>query len=167
VEHVRSSLRAGSSLVGAFEQLARAGGGWSSKAQQVLDDRDPGEVFQAALDRWAHRDPEPAVATLVDALAVAGATGASQAAALDVASDVIEERRTIRSEVRAATGSQRSSALVLVAVPIGFAVVLAVVDGRVRQLYVGDPVGWACLALGTAFDAAGALWLRQLVRSVR
>ena len=166
LRRLRTALATGWSLAGALEALAAAEGPWAVEAAAVVGDRRPGEPLQAALDRWAERDPAAEVRALADAVAVAGATGASLPSAVEVAVAVVDERRAADGEVRAATAPHRASAMVLTAVPVAFAVVVAAIEPRVARFTVATPLGWSCLAAGVVLDAIGGWWLVRLVRSV-
>jgi Flp pilus assembly protein TadB len=39
-------------------------------------------------------------------------------------------------------------------------------DGAAATFLLGRPTGWACLAAGLGLDAAGALWMGRLTRSL-
>lgn len=165
VVRVRMALAAGRSLLGAFTELARAGGPWSAPAAHLVRQVRAGVAMHEALDAWACADEEPAL--VADALAIAGATGGSQVAALDAVAATLRDRRSLQREIRALSAQAWASALVVVAAPLGFAVLVALLDARVRAFYVSTLAGPACLVGGVLLDAVGAWWMATLIRRVR
>jgi tight adherence protein B len=166
LEEIHGLLRAGWSLFGALQRLADQGGPWSADARAIVEEVERGAPVFGAIDRWATRTSDLAILTFADAVALAGATGASQALAIESALAVLDERTASAQELRAATAQHRASAATLVAVPVAFAGLLCLVDPRVASFYASDPLGWVCIAAGMLLDGAGAWWLRRLLGSV-
>ncbi len=166
VARLRSSLAGGASVPAAFEALGRTGGPWADGASDVFAQVRAGAPQGEVLDRWAARQGAEA-ALVVDALAIATATGAAQVAALDAARSTLVERAALAREVRALASQAVASCVVLVATPVAFALVLAVADGRVRRFYLGSWLGIGCLVAGAVLDLAGAWWMSTLVRRTR
>ena len=112
------------------------------------------------------RSGNPTRTLLADALAISAATGGSQLRAVDAVIDAERERAALRREVRALASQAQTSAVVLVVLPVGFAVAVAAVDPRVRAFYLGSALGVGCLVVGCLLDAAGAWLMYRLVRGV-
>ena len=122
--------------------------------------------MQATLDCWATRMGDADALLLADALALAGVTGASQAAALARVAATVRERILLRGEVQAQAAQARASAAMLVVAPVVFAVAMAIADDGVRQVLVSTPVGWACLLIGASLDLFGGWWMRKIIGAV-
>lgn len=159
-----ASLRAGSSLVQALEAAARRPGPVGEDVSRVLAHYGEGVTLQSALDAWSAR--QPATVLLADALALAGATGASQVRALAGVSASLRERQALAREVRALGAQARLSAVVMVVTPMAFAAIVSLVDPRIRHFLVGTFSGWVCLALGALLDLIGAWWMHRLIAGV-
>ena len=125
-----------------------------------------GQSLQAALDQWARHRPSTAAALVADALALAGATGGSQRQALEGVRATVQERQTLRREVRALGSQARASMVVLVTTPIAFSAFVAFVDPRVATFFLRTPPGWACAVGGLGLNAVGAMWMRRITRGV-
>ncbi len=177
VEAVAARVATGSSLA---QALAPAGSGPSpvggadpavvgaeGDLVAVAAEADRGAPLQGALDGWAARRPGTGAGLVADALALAGSTGGSQAGALERVGATLREREALGREVAALGSQARASAAVLVATPIGFAVVVAALDQRVAHVLLATPVGWGCLAGGCLLDAAGAWWMARSLRGAR
>ena len=164
LDEVMASLRAGSSLIQALEAAARRPGPVGQDVARLLTHYSEGVTLQDALDSWAAR--QPAAVLLADALALAGATGASQVRALAGVSAGLRERQALAREVRALGAQARLSAVVMVVTPVAFAAIVGLVDPRIRLFLVGTLSGWVCLALGALLDLIGAWWMHRLVAGV-
>lgn len=137
-------------------------GGWRT----VLDALGRGEPLQGSVDAWASaRGPDAAL--LADAWAVAGETGASASAALARAAATLRERDALGREIDALCTQARLSARVLTVVPVGFAALVAALDGRVARFALATTPGRLCLLTGLLLDRAGAAWMRRSVEQVR
>ncbi len=164
LDEVMASLRGGSSLIQALEAAARRPGPVGEDVSRVLTHYSEGVALQTALDGWAVR--QPAAVLLADALALAGATGASQVRALAGVSASLRERQALAREVRALGAQARLSAVVMVVTPVAFAAIVCLADPRIRHFLLGTFSGWVCLALGALLDVVGAWWMHRLVVGV-
>lgn len=162
----RAALDRGASVVQAFESMAAGSDRWAVGAQRLVARVAAGAGVEAAMDAWVSEDADSSVRLLADALAISARTGGSQRRAVDAVIDAVRERAALQREVRALASQAHTSALVLVVLPIGFGVALAVVDPRVREFYVGSTLGPACVVVGCLLDAAGAWLMLRMVRAV-
>lgn len=167
IDQLVAQLASGSSLLQSLQGGTEQGGPVAAEICVVVGRHQRGEGIQASLDRWAHDRPGTGVGLLADALALAGASGGSQAAALQGVGATLRERQSLAREVRALGSQARTSALVLVATPVAFAAVVAVVDPRIGHFLAGTPLGWACIVAGCLLDGAGAWWMARLLGAVR
>ena len=162
----RTALERGASVVQAFEAASNGLGRWPSGARRLVRRVQAGASLNAALDQWVSEDRDPSVVVLRDALAISSTTGGSHLRAVDAVIDAVRERSALQREVRALASQARASALVLLVMPVGFAVVVGLLDPRVRAFSVGSPFGLACIAAGLALDGAGAWIMARMIRRV-
>lgn len=167
VEALVGPLAGGASLAVAVDRVVDRGGTASGSLAGVHRAIAGGTGVQRALDDWADAAGDDRVALITDSIAVAGTSGGSLAAALLGAGRTIREREALERELRALVSQARTSAAVLVLVPIGFTALVALADHRVAAFLFTDPAGWACLAAGLLADGAGWWWMRHLIGSVR
>jgi Flp pilus assembly protein TadB len=71
----------------------------------------------------------------------------------------------ISAEVRAQAAQAQASALVIGLAPIGFTALACLADHRTASFLFQTPAGLACLAVGGALDAAGAMWMARITRT--
>lgn len=162
----RSAIGRGASVVQAFEAVAVGHGPWADGARRLVRQVGAGAGVQAAVDGWAAEERDPALHLLADALAISGATGGSHVRAVDAVIDAVRDRASLHREVRALASQAQTSAIVLVLLPLAFAVGIAVVDARVRAFFLHAPLGAVLVVAGLALDAIGAWLMLRLVRGV-
>lgn len=158
-------LAAGTSLASALASAAVHPSPLADDLHRVAVRVRHGLGVQAAVDDWAATSGSDGVRLLADAVAIAGVSGGSQQAALLGVQATLRDRDALAREVRALAAQARTSGVVLVLTPIGFAAVVALVDPRVAAFY-GTPAGWGCVTVGLVLDAAGARWMDRLARAV-
>lgn len=167
VDDVAAAMASGASLL---QALAAAASGQAGTVRTelglALGRQARGLKLQEVLDDWAVHRPATGIGLLADALALAGASGGSQVAALRSVGDTLREREALQREVGALAAQAQLSAAVLVVTPAAFAAVVAVADHRIAVFLLASPLGWMCLVAGAGLDGAGAWWMRRLVRSV-
>ncbi len=178
LEAVARSLRGGQSLAVALAEAAEGGVGRPAGAALARSLRrlEAGAGVAVVIDDWVQAGVGPVpspVTTAGHARVVAGAAlalgaelGGAQARSLDAAAASLRDRASLEREVRALGAQARASAAVLVLAPLAFAAFSWATDPRVAQVLVASPLGWACVGLGLALDAAGASWMGRLARSV-
>jgi tight adherence protein B len=120
--------------------------------------------FVDALDDWVRARPTQGVRLTVGALAVAVTSGGSPARGLDGVAATLRARNEVEREVRALATQARTSAAVMAAAPVGFAVVGVLGDSGAAAFLFGSAGGWACLLAGLLLDALGAWWMARIAR---
>lgn len=161
-ERLASSLASGADPTRLVIELLDDGD--DTEVRRAIDD---GEPLQTAIDRWARSADHPDRRLLADAWAVAGSTGAGIAPALLRTTRTLRDRTAVDREIVALTAQARLSARVLTIVPIGFAVLVAIVDHRVRDLLVGTTAGRLGIVVGLLLDWIGARWMHRQVEAAR
>jgi tight adherence protein B len=109
----------------------------------------------------------PEVALGLAVIGVAARHGGRTAANLDRAAAAVRERRAVVGERRAQSAQARLSALVLSVLPLGFGAWSATTDPRILAFLLGTTLGWLCLGVGLALNAAGWWWMRRIVGATR
>jgi len=165
LELLARELRAGNTIHGAVTVVARSepeAASLSSVVERVAHGDRLGDV----LDGWAvglSDDDGPLVQAV---LRLGLSTGVALADALDRAASTIRARAAFDGEIRAMTAQSRMSAVLIAVAPIGFLLVLSMVDPSGLVLLSSTPLGWFCLVTGIGLDAIGFAWMRNLTRGV-
>jgi tight adherence protein B len=161
------SVRAGASLHLAVGEVAT---GTTPPVRGDLDELlgavGRGVGLDDALVQWERRRRSHAVTLVVAACRLGLADGGELAAALDGVAVSLLDTLEIADEARALSSQARSSAAVLVALPVLGAVGFSMVEPAVASMLLTTRAGWLCLVVGVGLDVAGAKVIARLVRSV-
>jgi tight adherence protein B len=168
LERLAGALRSGSSLPLALAEAGRATSDPLGPELAALAlDAGRGEPMAAVLDGWARRHDDPGTRLAATALLLATVVGVTPARAVDGVAATLRERLELGAERRALASQARTSAVVLSAAPLLFALLLGVSDGAAGHFLLHSRAGWACLAGGLGLDAVGACWMARLTRGER
>lgn len=168
LERLAAALRSGSSLSVALGEAGRATPdplGCELEALALGAGR--GQPMAAVLDCWTRRHDDPGTRLAATALILATVVGVASARAVDGVAATLRERLELSAERRALASQARTSAVVLSAAPLLFALLLGVSDGAAGRFLLQSRAGWTCLAGGLALDALGAWWMARLTRGER
>ncbi|MBN1135266.1 MAG: type II secretion system F family protein [Anaerolineae bacterium] len=165
LERLVGSLRAGYGLSQAIEWVAKqmpnpAGGEFG----RVVREMQLGRSLIQALDSMVRRLDSDDLALIVTAIQIHYEVGGSLADILETVAETIRERVRIQREIRVLTAQQRFSAYVLIALPIGLAVFLYIMNPEYEgKLFEPGPT--LCIPIGAGIMmVAGYLIMRRLVQ---
>jgi tight adherence protein B len=165
LEELAVALRSGSSLPVALGDAGRATPDPLGPELEALAlGAGRGQPMAAVLDGWTRRHDDPGTRLAATALILANAVGVASARAVHGVAATLRERLELSAERRALASQARTSALVLSAAPLLFALLLGVSDGAAGRFLLQSRAGWACLAVGIGLDALGAWWMARLTR---
>jgi tight adherence protein B len=168
LERLAGALRSGSSLPVALGDAGRATPDPLGPELAALAlGASRGQPMAAVLDAWARRHDDPGTRLAATALVLATVVGVAPARAVDGVAATLRERLELSAERRALASQARTSALVLSAAPLLFALLLGMSDGAAGRFLLHSRAGWACLAGGLGLDSLGAWWMARLTRGER
>jgi tight adherence protein B len=166
LDEIARSLRSGGSLVQAIADAAHATpGAIGDDLFEVAAAHRAGVPLADALARWRTNRPIPGVRLTASALELGLAAGGAHARAIDGVAATLRDNLAITAEVRAQAAQAQASALVIGLAPIGFTALACLADHRTATFLFQTPAGLACLAIGLALDAAGAIWMGRITRT--
>lgn len=160
---IASTLRSGYGVLQAMDVVAQEADAPSREEfRRIVVEtrlgRDVNESLRNAADRVGGED----FAWVAQAIEINREVGGDLASVLDNVASTIRERDRIRRQVRALSAEGRVSAYVLVALPLGLAGVLAVINpGYISELTHG--VGLVLSAVGFVMLGIGSFWLSRMV----
>jgi len=168
LDDVARDLRAGGTVVGAIERLARLDSTLGVEAEAIRRRLALGLGIEESLASWArsheHSLAERAVRSSAAALHIAVVSGGRGAPSLQGLAVAMRDDARMANEARAQAAQGRLSALLLGMLPLGSLGFSALFDAESTTVLVGTPLGRACLAAGLAFEVAGLVWMRRVVR---
>jgi len=157
-----STVRAGHSLLQAFEQVARESlEPTRSAIDQVVREIGVGASQSEAIERLAARFPSEDLDLIVASINVQHEVGGSLAQSLDDMSETLRERQRIEGDIRALTAQQRYSAYVLALLPIFVAVALFFISRDYIELLFEGTLRFAAIAAGLMI-ALGFMLMRKI-----
>jgi len=166
-----NALRAGSSLLQAFETVARESPyPIAEEFQRVSQEIAVGVPAEEALQNLTGRVPTMDVKILVTALLVQRQIGGALSEVLDNLAGVIRQTVNLRGEVRALTAQQRFSAYGLLLLPVFFALAAELMTRFMGGTSTGNPsylapllkVPWLIL-VGIGMQVLGLFIIRRIV----
>ncbi len=154
------SLRAGSPLEQALIEAADIG---HPSLLRVREQLIAGRPIGDAVDDWAKTAASEPERLLVAALSLGRESGGNLASAIDLVGGGIRDDLQLDARRRTLLTQSRLSAGLLVALPIVFATLASVLQGRVIYQGLG---GLILLMVGGGLDLLGLAWIRRLLRGL-
>jgi tight adherence protein B len=165
LERLVGSLRSGYGLSQAVEWVAKqmpdpAGGEFN----RVVREMQLGRTLAQALDSMVRRLDSDDLALIVTAIQIHYEVGGSLADILETVGETIRERVRIQREIRVLTAQQRYSGYVLIALPIGLAVLLYIMNPEYEgRLFEPGPT--LCIPIGAGIMMViGYLIMRRIIQ---
>lgn len=158
------SVGAGATLTVALRELAGGPVGLlGTEVAGAVALLDRGLGVDRVMELWGRASRIDGVELLVAACRFSRGRGVALVAALDGVAAALVDRIELDDEVRALTSQARTSATVLVALPLIGVTVLAAVDPSFVGVVLGSTSGRACLVIGVVLDGLGAAVSNRLV----
>ncbi|MGO4383765.1 type II secretion system F family protein [Specibacter sp. RAF43] len=162
---ISGGLRAGHSVVAAIDAAAREAPVPSSEEfARIVNEARIGRDLEAALADTAHRMKSEDFAWISQAIQINREVGGDLAEVLDHVGETIRERGEIKAQVKALSAEGKLSALILMALPFGIALMLMVVNPQYLSALTTHVLGWVMLAVGAVMMVIGGLWMRKIVQ---
>jgi tight adherence protein B len=157
-------LRAGHGLAHSIDAVAREADSPSAEEFRRLTiesrlGRDLVEALQALAGRMENED----FRWVAQAIEIQREVGGDLADILDTVASTIHDRVRVRRQVAALSAEGRLSAVVLMVLPFGLALVMTVTNRHFLSPLLHTRTGLSLLALAGALLIAGGAWLRKIV----
>jgi tight adherence protein B len=166
---VARAVRGGAPLAHACGEAGRAsaepGSQLAADLVEIERSVQRGRGLDEALEGWRRHRDDPEVDLFVAACRFGHLHGGDLAAALDGAAVSLLDRVEVADEARALSAQARSSASVLVALPLIGAAGFAALDVEFARTMLTTTPGLLCTVTGLALDAVGAMVLSRMVRA--
>jgi tight adherence protein B len=160
-------LRAGLPITTAVRSVSRESPPPVSTVFSTISDQvDIGSPIEDALDASSRHVGLPDFRFFTVAIVLQHLTGGNLAATLEILADIIRRRRAVRLKARATTAEIRMSAYVLAGIPFLVIGALMLIQPGYLAPLITDPRGHFILLAAVISLGAGALTMRQMMRSV-
>jgi len=142
LDSLARALRAGNTLAGGFEMLAReTPQPLAGEFRKTLDERNLGTNWDQALDHLAHRIPVVDVSLFAAATQMQSRTGGKLHEVLTKLAENMRESAALRQEVRAISAHGKLTGLILTLLPAGIGVMMMIVNPSHMMVLFYDPTG--------------------------
>lgn len=159
-----SALKAGQSFRQGIQTIVEeADDPAAAEFRLVLSEARLGRPLEQSLAEMAERLGSKDFSFVVSAVTIQRQVGGSLAGIFDMVADAVRQRQQFARRIKALTATGRMSAYVLVALPIGLALVLTAMNPTYMSPLYGTTPGRAMIATGVVMMAMGALVLRKIV----
>jgi tight adherence protein B len=165
LEMFARSLRAGHSFTGAIQLVAQEmPHPMGAEFRQVFDEQNLGVPLREALTGMTRRVDSLDAKFFVTAILIQRETGGNLAEIIDKIAHVIRERFRIQGQLKIFTAQARMTGLILTFLPVGVALLIALLNpDYIRPLWV-ERAGKFLIALAICMQVAGGLVIRKIIR---
>ena len=162
---IASSLRSGLSLMSAIESVSSQGNGEIERQfRRAVREISLGLRVENALDALAERSKSQDMQMVIAALETQREVGGNLSDVLEGVAETARERAELAQEIRVLSSEGRISAVFLTILPIGVFAFFALFNPSYVDVFWTEPIGFVLAAIFFVLIAAGAIWMRILVR---
>ena len=162
---ISSGLRAGHSLARAIDAVSReAESPTAEEFARIINENRLGMDLGQAIMRAARRMKSDDLAWTSQAVDIHREVGGNLSEVLDHVGETIRERNQIRRQVATLSSEGRMSANVLMALPVGIALILSVISPGYLSVFVSTPFGWVMIGVSVVLFVVGAVWMRAITK---
>lgn len=162
---ISASLQSGSSLRTAISRAEQAiEGPLRVELHQVLRDIRLGHTTDQAFALWAQRSQMSVVHDLAFCVRLSAQTGGNLAEALMRLGESFRQQIALQAKAAALTAQGRLQALIMLAMPPLLFLATSALDPFVSEFFLQTPLGLGLVAVMSALELVGALWVRRIVR---
>jgi tight adherence protein B len=162
---IAGSLRVGlglrQALVVVGEDLADPA---MTEFMRVVGRTNLGVSILDALDEFAERMPSSELSMTVRAIRVQSSTGGDLADLLDSIADTIKARRSLARKVQALTAEGRVSAYVILSMPIGVGIFLALTQPRLGHALLATTLGHVTIGVVIGLEAVASFVISRMLK---
>jgi tight adherence protein B len=159
-----ASLRAGLSVQRALEAVSQdAEAPTSDEFSRVLNEVRVGRDLVAALEEVGERTASADFSWVAQAVAIHREVGGNLAEVLDRVGTTIRDRTELRRQARTLSAEGRTTAIVLLTLPVLVGGGLQVLSPGYMGRLTGSSTGLVMLAIAGVLMVVGAVWVRRVV----
>ncbi|MCU6481524.1 type II secretion system F family protein [Arthrobacter sp. A2-55] len=162
---ITGGLRAGHGILAAIDAAAKEAPIPSSEEfARIVNEVRIGRDMESSLVDTATRMKSDDFSWISQAIQINREVGGDLAEVLDHVGETIRERGDIKAQVRALSAEGRLSAIILIALPFGMALMLMVVNPTYLGTLFTHILGWIMLGVGAVMMVIGTLWMRKIIQ---
>jgi tight adherence protein B len=135
----------------------------SEEFERLLNEMQLGRPVEEALAAMSTRIDSDDLRFVLMSVGIQREVGGSLAELLQTVSETVRERQQFRRKVRALTAMGRTSAYILVALPVAIAVIVSLLSPGYMEPMWETTVGHVLIAVMIGLTAVGAVFLKRIV----
>jgi tight adherence protein B len=157
-------LRAGHSILRAIDAAAvEADSPTCEEMRRIVTETSLGKDLLQSLQDTSTRMANEDFMWISQAIQINREVGGDLAEVLDQVNGTIRERSEIKGQIKSLAAEGKFSAYILMALPVGIALLLGVINPSYIGLLITEPLGWVLIAVSIILMIVGALWLRKII----
>jgi tight adherence protein B len=165
LQTIAGSLRSGYGLVQAMSTVAsESPRPTSDEFNRVVVETRLGRSIEQSLAGMADRMENEDLGWVVEAIEIQHEVGGNLAEVLDTVTNTIRERNQIRRQVQALSAEGKISAVILLSLPIVIAGFIAIISPEYLAELTNTTPGRIMLVVALLLMAAGAAWIKKIIR---
>ena len=165
IQMLIGGLRVGHSVMRSVEAAAQeADAPTSEELLRIVNETRIGKDTRLAFEDVADRMDSEDFRWISQAIQINREVGGDLAEVLDQVAGTIRERSEIKGQIRSLSAEGKMSAYVLMALPLGVAVILAFINPGYLNVFVEKPLGIAMLVGGLLMFVVGGFWMSRTVK---
>jgi tight adherence protein B len=165
VQMLVGGLRVGHSVLRSVEAAAQeADAPTSEEFLRIVNETRIGKDARQAFEDVADRMDSEDFRWIGQAVQINREVGGDLAEVLDQVAGTIRERSEIKGQIRSLSAEGKMSAYVLMAMPVGVAVILAFINPGYLNVFVNHPIGLVMLVGALLMFAVGGFWMSRVIK---
>ena len=165
IQMLIGGLRVGHSVLRSVEAAAQESDApTSEELLRIVNETRIGKDARLAFDDVAERMDSEDFRWISQAIQINREVGGDLAGVLDQVAGTIRERSEIKGQIRSLSAEGKMSAYVLMAMPIGVAFILSIINPGYLNVFVVKPLGLLMLIGGMVMFAVGGFWMSRVVK---
>ncbi|MEX0801400.1 MAG: type II secretion system F family protein [Dehalococcoidia bacterium] len=161
---VSNSLRAGFGLLQALDLAAeQLQPPMSTELDRLLQDTRMGATIEEGLEKMRERVGSYDLEVVITAILIQRSVGSNLSEVLDKVAHTIRERVRIKGEINTLTAQKRLSGWIVGLMPVGFVILMLLVNFDYMSALFTEPIGRMLLAIAVGLDLAGMLIIKRIV----
>ncbi|MDR6413619.1 type II secretion system F family protein [Pseudarthrobacter sulfonivorans] len=165
IQMLIGGLRAGHSVMRSLEAAGlESEAPTSEELTRIVNETRIGKDARQALEETAERMGSEDFRWIGQAIQINREVGGDLAEVLEQVAGTIRERSEIKGQVRSLSAEGKMSAIVLMAMPVGVALMLSVINPGYMSVFVDEPVGNIMVAVSLVMFVIGGFWMSRIVK---
>ncbi|WLQ06857.1 type II secretion system F family protein [Arthrobacter oryzae] len=165
IQMLIGGLRVGHSVMRSIEAAAQeADAPTSEELSRVVTETRVGKDARQALDEVAERMDSEDFRWIGQAIQINREVGGDLAEVLEEVAGTIRERSEIKGQVRSLSAEGKMSAWILMAMPVGVAMIIGIMNPGYMNVFFTHPIGIILLIVSILMFVIGGFWMSRTVK---